>query len=54
MKKFMGTREAAEKWGLCQSYVTKLCREGKIINVEQDAKGRPWRIPIDVEKPNKK
>lgn len=47
---FMGTKEASEKWGLSQSYISKLCRIGKIPGAEQDAKGSPWRIPADAEK----
>lgn len=48
---FMGTSEAAEKWGCSQAKISKLCREGKIKNAEQDGKGRPWRIPADAPKP---
>ena len=41
----IGTKEAAERLGLAQSTVAKLCREGKIKGAEQDAKGSPWHIP---------
>ncbi len=51
---FMGTKEAAERWNLSQSYITKLCRENVIKGAEQDAPGSPWRIPIDTEKPTQK
>lgn len=46
--KFMGTKEASEKFGLSQSTISKKCREGKIKGAEQDKKGSPWRIPIDA------
>lgn len=49
---FMGTKEAAEKWGCTQATVAKWCRENKIKGAEQDAKGSPWRIPADTEKPS--
>ncbi len=51
MTDFMGTSKAAELWGCSQATVSKLCREGKIEGVEQDGKGKPWRIPIDVPNP---
>jgi hypothetical protein len=47
----MGTNKAAELWGCKQAAVSKLCREGKIKGAEQDAPGRPWRIPIDTPNP---
>ena len=49
----MGTREAAEKWCVSQSLVQKWCREGKIPNATQDAKGSPWHIPKDAVPPRK-
>lgn len=47
----MGTKEAAEKWGVSQSLVQKWCRDGKIQNVTQDGKGSPWHIPKDAVPP---
>lgn len=41
----IGTKEAAERLGLKQSTVARLCREGKIKGAEQDSKGSPWHIP---------
>lgn len=36
----MGTKEAAEKWGVTQATVAKWCREGKISPMPtQDRKG---------------
>lgn len=52
-KKYMDTREASERWGLSVSYISYLCRNGGIKGAEQDAKGRPWRIPVDAENPKK-
>lgn len=48
---FMGTKEASEKWNVSQNTVSKWCREKKIPNAEQDAKGSPWRIPINAQRP---
>lgn len=47
---YMGTKEAAEKWGYSQTTIAKWCRE-KLIDAEQDAAGSPWRIPIDTACP---
>lgn len=46
----MGTKEAAEKWGVSQKSVAKWCREGKIPGATQDKKGSPWHIPPDAQK----
>ena len=43
----MGTKEAAEKLNVKPSTVSAWCREGRIPNAEQDAKGSPWRIPAN-------
>lgn len=53
----IGTKEAAERLGLKQATVAKMCREGKIDGAEQDSKGSPWHIPeatIDKMLNNKK
>lgn len=50
----MGTREAAEKWGVSQSIVAKWCREGLIPNATQDKVGSPWHLPKDAKPPIKK
>ena len=47
----MGTKEAAEKWGVTQSKVQRWCREGKIPNATQDKSGSPWHIPKDAVPP---
>lgn len=47
----MGTFAASEKWGVPQSRISRACREGKIKGAEQDAPGRPWRIPANTENP---
>lgn len=49
---FMGAKEASEKWGIPQKAIPKMCRDGRIPYAEQDAKGSPWRIPINAERPN--
>ncbi len=50
----MGTKEAAEKWGVTQATVAKWCREGRIAGVTHDAPGSPWHIPKNAIKPEKK
>ncbi|MBE5764054.1 MAG: helix-turn-helix domain-containing protein [Clostridiales bacterium] len=50
----MGTKEAAEKWGVTQATVAKWCREGKITpQPTQDKIGSPWHISKNA-KPTKK
>ena len=45
----MGTKEAAEKWGVSQDTVQKWCRSGKILpQPTQDKKGSPWHIQKDA------
>ena len=50
----MGTKEAAEKWGVTQSTVAKWCREGKITpQPTQDKIGSPWNISTNAKPPKK-
>jgi len=51
MGNYMGTSEASDKWGVPQASVSRACREGKVDGAEQDAKGKPWRIPVDAPNP---
>ncbi len=51
MGKYMGTSEAAEQWGCSRDKISKACREHKIEGAEQDAPGKPWRIPADTPNP---
>lgn len=51
MSEAIGTREFAEKYGVTQATVSKWCREGKILNRNQDGKGSPWHIPKDAFRP---
>lgn len=51
---FMGTKTAAEKWNVTQAMVANWCRKGLIKNAEQDSAGRPWRIPVNAERPELK
>lgn len=48
---FMGTSEAAKKWGVPQWKVQQACRSHKIDKAEQDAPGKPWRIPVEFPDP---
>ena len=46
----MGTKEAAEKWGVSQKTVERWCRDGKIYpQPTQDKKGSPWHIPKNAK-----
>lgn len=47
----MGTKEAAEQWGVSQTLVQKWCRAGKIPNATQDRKGSTWHIPKEAKPP---
>ena len=50
----MGTKEAAEKWGVTQATVARWCREGKISPMPtQDKKGSPWHIEPTATHPKK-
>lgn len=49
---YMGTKEAAEKWGCSQRKVAEWCRKGKICLVAEPVKrGGRWQIPVDAECP---
>jgi len=50
---YMGTKEAAKKWGCDQKAISRWCREGRIEGAEQDKKGCPWRIPVNAKCPKK-
>lgn len=51
---YMGTKEAAEKWGYTQDTISKWCREGKIfLVVKPEKKGGQWWIPVNAECPKK-
>lgn len=41
----MGTKEAAELWGVKQTRVQAWCRKCNDPRITQDAKGHPWHIP---------
>ena len=51
MGEYMGTSEAARRWGTERDMVSIWCRKGLIEGAEQDAPRKPWRIPDDAEKP---
>lgn len=50
----MGVPAFAEKYGIKPDTVRRWCREGKILGAEQDAAGKPWRIPDDAVPPTRK
>lgn len=51
---FMGTLQAAKKWGIPSSIIAGYCRKGKIKSAEQDKPGSPWRIDVNEPKPDYK
>ena len=46
---YIGTKEAAERWGISERRIRVLCRNGKIDGAVLD--GKTWRIPNDAGKP---
>ena len=49
----MGTKEAAEQWGVSQMLVQKWCRAGKIPNATQDKKVRLGIFPRTLNRQEK-
>lgn len=49
MSKTMTISEAAAKWNISGSLVSRMCREGKIPHAQKPA--GQWLIPVDAEKP---
>lgn len=45
----MSVKDAAEKWGISERRIQKLCEEGRIPGVMRF--GRSWAILKDAEKP---
>lgn len=50
----MGTKEAAELWGVSQEKVRKFCYETNDPRITQDKPGSPYHIPKDYPNPFKK
>ena len=49
MAEMMTVKQAAERWGIFDTRITKLCREGEIFGAIKD--GKSWLIPADTERP---
>lgn len=49
MFEYMSVKEAAEKWGISERRIQKLCEEKRIEDVVRF--GRAWAIPKMAEKP---
>lgn len=49
----MGTKEAAELWGVSQKRVQEFCRKTAATDerITQDKKGSPYHIPKDYPNP---
>lgn len=52
MNGFISVRDAAEKWGISERRIQKLCEENRIDGVVRF--GRSWAIPDNAEKPSDK
>ena len=46
---YISTKEAAEKWGISERRIQKLCEDNRIPGAIRFV--RVWAIPKDVEKP---
>ena len=46
---YISIKEAAEKWGISERRIQRLCEDGHIAGVVRFS--RVWAIPKDVEKP---
>lgn len=46
---YISAPEAAEKWGISERRVQKLCEENRILGVQRIS--RMWLIPKDAKKP---
>lgn len=46
---YMTIQDAAEKWGITDRRIQKLCSEGRLEGTQKF--GRQWAIPADMEKP---
>ena len=50
MFEYMSVKEAAEKWGISERRIQKLCEENRIDGIVRF--GHAWAIPKNAEKPN--
>jgi excisionase family DNA binding protein len=48
-KEFISTQEAAEKWGITESFVRRMARQGRIPGALK--RGRDWWIPKGAKRP---
>lgn len=46
---YISTKEAADKWGISERRIQKLCEENRISGVTRFS--RVWAIPKEAEKP---
>jgi excisionase family DNA binding protein len=46
---YISTKEAAEKWGISERRIQKLCEDNRIPHAIRFS--RVWAIPKDTEKP---
>ena len=46
---FLSAKETAAKWNVSETWVTILCKQGRIHGVTK--KGNRWYIPVEAKKP---
>ena len=46
---YIGTKEAALRWGISERRIRALCRNGKIDGAVLE--GKTWKIPSNAKKP---
>lgn len=46
---YITAKEAAEKWGISQRRVQRLCEQGRVLGAVK--LGWAWAIPIEASKP---
>ena len=50
MSEYITAKETALHWGVTSTWVTVLCKTGRIINAKKE--NGKWIIPINTPKPN--
>lgn len=52
---YITAREAAEKWGISERRISRLCQDGRIKKAYKPTGGKtcPWLIPDSAQDPRK-
>ena len=46
---YVTVKELADRWGVSEAWVTRLCKHGRIPGATKN--GKCWYIPADAQKP---